>query len=551
MKLIRSISLKTKIRVAFALVAVLTVAIFTAEATLTARADALRNVDEKLVMAARATAFQLGVAYHDTLPPRDSVDQAAKRAESVMLTEQAKFLKVDFVYTMFVRDGKVYYSQGSLSEKQLADPQADFYLQPSDVPDTDPLVRRALETKEPQFDSSVDEKYGYLRSAIVPLVTPGGFAYTVGADVSAAEVDRAVAAAMSKMLITGALVLVVALAIAIWLGNAIASPIQRLIAVLGKSLATGSGDLTVTLPVESDDEIGQLARNFNAFMANLRDMFALLRDDAVQLTSGVARINAMADQLAHNAEGQSEMAASTAATVEEITTSITQSAASAHEVGDSVRQAGDDSDASAGAVLGVADEIGRVAGSVDELSGVMNAVDQRSQQIIGIVKVIKEIADQTNLLALNAAIEAARAGEQGRGFAVVADEVRKLAERTSTATVEIGAMIDAMRKDSSLAVSRMQSTHAEVRHSVGQAEAAAQRIREISEQTRVVVERVQAIAHSTREQSGAAQSMAQASERLSKMADDGHAAITETREVIAGIRQLAESLREMVERFRL
>ena len=117
-------------------------------------------------MAARATAFQLGAGYHDDLKPRDAVDLVRKRQESVMLTEQVKFLNVDFVYTMFVREGKVVYSQASLSDEQLADKTYDFYLQPSDVPKSDPVVIEALKTQTTQFETAVDDQYGYLRSAI-------------------------------------------------------------------------------------------------------------------------------------------------------------------------------------------------------------------------------------------------------------------------------------------------------------------------------------------------------------------------------------------------
>ena len=551
MRFFGTFSLKGKIRSVFSLVSLLTVAAFTVQAALTARDDALRAVDEKLVMAARATAFQLGAGYHDDLKPRDAVDLVRKRQESVMLTEQVKFLNVDFVYTMFVREGKVVYSQASLSDEQLADKTYDFYLQPSDVPKSVPVVIEALKTQTTQFDTAVDEQYGYLRSAIVPITSPGGFSYVACADINAASVDAAVRQATLRALAVGAVVLVFALAISIWLGSLIANPIQRLIGILRQSLTTGSGDLTVTLPVESRDEIGQLAENFNSFMANLRGMLVTVRDDALSLTSGMDRISEMANKLASDADRQSEMAASTAATVEEITTSISQNASSTQDVGRAVRKAGEDSDASATAVLNVANEIGRVAASVDQLSGVMNELDQRSHDINGIVKVIKEIADQTNLLALNAAIEAARAGEQGRGFAVVADEVRKLAERTAKATVEIGGMIDAMRRESLNAVSRMSATHDEVTQSVTMAKAASQHIRTISKQTGIVVGRVQEIALSTNEQSMAATVMAQSAEKLSLMAEEGSAAISETRSVIDGINTLARSLREMVESFKL
>ena len=390
-----------------------------------------------------------------------------------------------------------------------------------------------------------------MRSAIVPITSPGGFNYVTCADINAASVDAAVRQAALRALIIGAVVLLFALIISIWLGSMIADPIQRLIDILRQSLTAGSGDLTVTLPVESQDEIGQFAENFNSFMANLRGMLVTVRDDALSLTSGMDRISEMANKLASDADRQNEMATSTAATIEQITTSINQNASITQDVGTAVRKTGEDSGASATTVLNVANEIGRVAALVDQLSGVMNKLNQRSHDIDGIVKVIKEIADQTNLLALNAAIEAARAGEQGRGFAVVADEVRKLAERTAKATVEIGGMIDGMRLESANAVSQMNATHEEVTQSVTMAKAASQQIRTISEQTGIVVGRVQEIALSTNEQSTAATTMAQSAEKLSLIAEEGRVAISETRSVIDGINALARSLREMVERFKL
>ena len=551
MRLFASMSLRSKICAVFSAISVVAVCTFTIQAVIAAREDALRAVDAKLVTAARAAAFLLGPGYHDELKPRDGVDLAQKRKESESLTRQAEFMEVSFLYTMVLRDDKVFYGQGSLSEEQLKDAGFDLYLQPSDVPTTDPMVREAISTRQTIFDSSVDEKYGYLRSAIVPLATPAGQAYISGADVSAELVDAMVRQATIRALVSGGGILVLAVVVSIWLGTAIARPIQQLIAILRKSMGDGGGDLTIVLPTDSGGETGLLAESFNAFMANLRGLLLTVRDGSQQLTDEVARIGEMAGRLASDAGQQSEMASSTAATVEEITTSISSSAASMQELGATMHQAGQDSKASAETVADVAEKISGVASSVEQLSAVMHGLDDRSQQINGIVNVIKEIADQTNLLALNAAIEAARAGEQGRGFAVVADEVRKLAERTAKATEEIGRMIGAMRGESTRAVEQMGSTHAAVSQSVDVARQASERIRAISDQTVAAVEQVKTLAEMTQEQSAGATMMAQAAEGLSRMSDEESSAVAETRAVAADIQRLATALQALVGRFRL
>lgn len=301
----------------------------------------------------------------------------------------------------------------------------------------------------------------------------------------------------------------------------------------------------------SRDEIGEIAGYFNTFIGQLREMFLKVREDAVKLTSGVQSLSSMTEQLSSDARLQSDTASSTAATIEEITVSINHIADHTRDADRNVQETGRLSELSAGAVSEVADEVRNAADSVNNLAGVMGELDQSSQQISTIVRVIKEIADQTNLLALNAAIEAARAGEQGRGFAVVADEVRKLAERTATATVEISSMINSMRSQSEHALSRMNQTHAAVTHSVNKAADAASQIRSIRERMDEVVSRVREIAGAASEQSAATTEMAHAAERISQMAQAGDSSIRLARSVSDDLSMLASELRAMIARFKL
>lgn len=318
-----------------------------------------------------------------------------------------------------------------------------------------------------------------------------------------------------------------------------------------QQIANGGGDLTRTLDIHGNDEIAQMATAFNQFTGQLRTMFIDIRKETENLTHGVTDINSVLQQLSNDSALLADLAAANAATIEEITVSISHIADNSNDANQLVTSTGALSGESASTVREVAKEVSKSASEVEGLASLLNSLNQRSQDISGIIRVIKEIADQTNLLALNAAIEAARAGEQGRGFAVVADEVRKLAERTGQATVEITGMIDGIRHETDAAVANMQSTITTVQSGVALSESAAEKIAHIRENMHTVMIKIGEIAHSTKEQQDATTAMAQSAENITNQMQQSDAALHRATGAVHQLSDLAAFLRQLFGNFKL
>ena len=333
-----------------------------------------------------------------------------------------------------------------------------------------------------------------------------------------------------------------------WVMRAITIPVAAMQHALVE--AQRANDLTQRVEVGSNDEIGQMARAFNALMETMQSTLRKVVDGAHEVSSAASQMASASSQITQSARAQSESAASTAAAVEEVTVSIGQVAESTRETRSASEQACQLSQAGEKTARDTASQMVKTADSVGQSMRLIENLSRRSHDISGIVKVIRDIAEQTNLLALNAAIEAARAGEQGRGFAVVADEVRKLAERTSTSTSEIAAMIEAIQGEVSSAVENLKSNNEQVAQGKGLAEEVAAILARINEGARTTMQRIHDISSAASEQTTASTDIARNVERIAQMTEETSAAISQASSTAHQLESLASKLHGEIAQFR-
>ncbi len=325
-------------------------------------------------------------------------------------------------------------------------------------------------------------------------------------------------------------------------------PLSDMLADIAK---VGQGDMTVRCKYTGQDEIGSLGGSINAMAGQIGKLIAEVSESVNAVTAAAARLLVNAKNVEHGSDQQSEAASATAAAVEELAVSITQVMDNARDTESLSTRTSNYSKEGEKVVNNASDEIRKIADMVVQSSGTITALGQKSNEISNIVNVIKAIAEQTNLLALNAAIEAARAGEQGRGFAVVADEVRKLAERTSQATAEIGGMIAGIQKDMGVAVTSMQSGSEQVGQGVQLAGQAATALSSINDAAGETLSKISDIVSAMKEQSAASQEIAQNIERIAGMADQNSSAVKDTTATANQLEALASSLRSSLGHFKI
>ena len=310
-------------------------------------------------------------------------------------------------------------------------------------------------------------------------------------------------------------------------------------------------DLTRRIPVLGRHEMAQVADSVNALLEDFQAVVRRMKDAGShvahasgELSHSVARLSTAVDQ-------QNESTAAMASSIEEMAVSITHVADSSTSAKTIAQESLTNADQGGEVIEQATREMADMAQTVQGSSRSMEALNQRTDEIGNIVGVIKEIADQTNLLALNAAIEAARAGEQGRGFAVVADEVRKLAERTTSSTQQIAEVITAIQAETHSAVADMHRVVSQVAANAEGARQAGESIRLIREGSLRVVNVSTDIASALAEQSAASELIAKQVEVISSKSEENMAAMGEAGEASAEMKRLSAEMHEMVDRFRV
>ncbi|MDF1809974.1 MAG: methyl-accepting chemotaxis protein [Phycisphaerales bacterium] len=298
------------------------------------------------------------------------------------------------------------------------------------------------------------------------------------------------------------------------LTNPLGSLIERM-----TDIAEGDGDLTMRVDEKRGDEIGELGKKFNIFISRIHDLVVSFSGAAFEVAGASTEIAASSEQMACGMKEQNEMITQISAAVEEMSASVVGVASNSAAAAKSAANSGDVAVRGGDVVSQTIAGMETISTAVNSTSESVTELGKRGEQIGAIIEVINDIADQTNLLALNAAIEAARAGEHGRGFAVVADEVRKLAERTTIATQEVSESIRLIQNETGDAVSQMSEGTKQVCEGVEKATMAGESLEQIvagAEEVRVMIESIAATAE---EQSAVAEQISQSIQNVSSVSN--------------------------------
>jgi methyl-accepting chemotaxis protein len=344
--------------------------------------------------------------------------------------------------------------------------------------------------------------------------------------------------------------IILAVVLGLIIANSITKPVNKVVEMI-KDVAQGEGDLTKRLEVSSKDEIGELATWFNTFIEKLHDIISQVAANTEQLASAANEISSSAEQLSAGAKEQTNQSSQVSAAIEEMTATIVESSKNTGEAAEKAKGAAARSQEGSRLAEDTSRGMDEIVSSTSITAKNVEGLAEKATAIGEIIKVIDDIADQTNLLALNAAIEAARAGEQGRGFAVVADEVRKLAERTTKATKEVAETIKGIQADVSGANSQMSDAQKFVLSGKELVEKTNASLTEIFNSVETVQEMMRQLATASEEQSAAAEQISKSIENVNRITKESAAGTEQAATASEQLNRQAEELRKLVGGFKL
>lgn len=369
-------------------------------------------------------------------------------------------------------------------------------------------------------------------------------------EVPRAEIYGTVQRSTLTLAVVGIVVALIFLGLIAVLADRMTRPLRRVTqALIG--IGQGGGDLTQRLRTESNDELGQLARGFNAFMESQGTMIRGILSTAESVKTYTEQIEEVVATNHSWAEEQSRLTDSVAAAIYEMEATVQEVARNATETANKLENVGQDAGRIRGDMERSVTQVSSMSADISESSEAIGQLAQQVNDIGQVIQVISAISEQTNLLALNAAIEAARAGEHGRGFAVVADEVRNLARRTQESTSEIEAIIERLQQGSQRAVKAMEAGASATGETVAAAERMGEALSSISDNVSDVVGLSHQVATATEEQSSVTEDISRNVQNIAGLSGRSSEGLTVCRTEVQALAAMAQQLAEQMRQFRL